>query len=37
MPIKVGGFLPPFLKGGQGGLNNCLIIPLNPPLKKGDL
>jgi hypothetical protein len=30
-------FYPPFLKGGKGGLNKCLIIPLNPPLKKGDL
>jgi hypothetical protein len=30
-------FLPPFSKGGQGGLNNRLIIPLNPPLEKGDL
>jgi hypothetical protein len=28
---------PPFSKGGQGGLNKGLIIPLNPPLKKGDL
>jgi hypothetical protein len=31
------GFYPPFLKGGKGGLNNHLIIPLNPPLGKGDL
>ena len=30
-------FLPPFSKGGQGGLYKRLIIPLNPPLKKGDL
>jgi hypothetical protein len=37
MAIRVGGFLPPFSKGGQGGLTNSLIIPLNPPLKKGDL
>ena len=29
-------FLPPFSQGGQGGLNNRLIIPLNPPLRKGD-
>ena len=29
--------LPPFSNGGQGGLNNHLIIPLNPPLEKGDL
>jgi hypothetical protein len=28
---------PPFLKGGKGGLNKRLIIPLNPPLRKGDL
>jgi hypothetical protein len=27
---------PLFSKGGQGGLNNRLIIPLNPPLGKGD-
>ena len=27
---------PPFLKGGQGGLDKRLIIPLNPPLEKGD-
>jgi hypothetical protein len=26
-----------FLKGGGGIRNNSLIIPLNPPLKKGDL
>jgi hypothetical protein len=25
---------PPFFKGGQGGLYNHLIIPLNPPLEK---
>jgi hypothetical protein len=37
MAIQVGFFLPPFSKGGQGGLNKRLIIPLNPPLKKGDL
>jgi hypothetical protein len=24
-------------KGGQGGINKRLIIPLNPPLEKGDL
>jgi len=29
-------FLPPFPKGGQGGLANHLVIPLNPPLEKGD-
>jgi hypothetical protein len=34
---NVGRELPPFSKGGQGGLNNRLIIPLNPPLEKGDL
>src|SRR5665647_3700405 len=28
---------PPFLKGGRWGLNRRLVIPLNPPLKKGDL
>jgi hypothetical protein len=27
---------PPFSKGGQGGLNKRLIIPLNPPLEQGD-
>ena len=27
---------PPFSKGGQGGLIERLIIPLNPPLGKGD-
>ena len=27
---------PPFSKGGQGGLIKRLIIPLNPPLRKGD-
>jgi len=27
---------PPFSKGGQGGLKKRLIIPLNPPLGKGD-
>ena len=26
--FKLGVFYPPFLKGGQGGLNNRLIIPL---------
>jgi hypothetical protein len=34
-PIKA-SILPPFFKGGQGGLYNRLIIPLNPPLGKGD-
>ena len=34
-PIKA-NILPPFFKGGQGGLYNRLIIPLNPPLEKGD-
>ena len=34
--IKNGGKFPPFLKGGKGGLNKRLIIPLNPPLEKGD-
>jgi hypothetical protein len=34
-PIKA-RTLPPFFKGGQGGLYNRLIIPLNPPLEKGD-
>jgi hypothetical protein len=34
---KQGGNYPPFLKGGQGGLNNRLIIPLNPPFRKGGL
>ena len=34
-PIKARN-LPPFFKGGQGGLYNHLIIPLNPPLEKGD-
>jgi hypothetical protein len=28
---------PPFFKGGQGGLNRHLVIPLNPPLKKEGL
>jgi hypothetical protein len=28
--------LPPFSKGGPGGINRRLVIPLNPPLKKGD-
>jgi hypothetical protein len=28
---------PPFFKGELGGLYNRLIIPLNPPLEKGDL
>jgi hypothetical protein len=29
---------PPFSKGGVGGiLGNLLKIPLNPPLRKGDL
>jgi hypothetical protein len=36
MHIKDGKKFPPFLKGGKGGLHNHLIIPLNPPLKKGD-
>jgi len=38
--LKLGTNHPPlfsFLKGGQGGLNKRLIIPLNPPLVKGDL
>jgi hypothetical protein len=30
------GILPPFFKGGQGGLYKHPIIPLNSPLKKGD-
>ena len=30
-------FLPPFAKGGQGGFDICLKIPLNPPFSKGDL
>jgi hypothetical protein len=34
-PIKT-SILPPFFKGGQGGLYKPLIIPLNPPLEKGD-
>ena len=34
--IKDGGKFPPFLKGGKGGLDKRLIIPLNPPLEKGD-
>ena len=29
-------FPPPFLNGGQGGLARHLVIPLNPPLEKGD-
>jgi len=33
----MGKELSPFSKGGQGGLNKRLIIPLNPPLEKGDL
>jgi hypothetical protein len=36
MELKLGKNHPPFSKGGQGGLNKRLIIPLNPPLKKGD-
>ena len=28
--------LPPFSKGGSGGINQRLLIPLNPPLRKGD-
>jgi hypothetical protein len=35
-PINA-SILPPFFKGGQGGLRNRFIIPLNPPLGKGDL
>jgi hypothetical protein len=34
--IESGGKFPPFLKGGQGGLNKHLIIPLNLPLEKGE-
>jgi hypothetical protein len=34
--INDGEKSPPFLKGGKGGLNNRLIIPLNPSLRKGD-
>jgi hypothetical protein len=34
-PIKA-SILPPFFKGGEGGLYKHLIIPLNPPLEKGD-
>jgi hypothetical protein len=33
---KYPNYYPPFLKGGQGGLYKRLIIPLNPPLEKGD-
>ena len=33
---KITAIFPPFLKGGQGGLCKALIIPLNPPLEKGD-
>ncbi len=33
----MGQYLPPFLKGGRGDYNNLKIIPLNPPLEKGDL
>src|SRR4030067_2064098 len=35
--LKLGKNHPPFSKGGQGGLNKRLIIPLNSPLGKGDL
>ena len=35
--LKLGKTHPPLSKGGQGGLNKRLIIPLNPPLGKGDL
>ena len=35
--LKLAKESPPFFKGGQGGLNKRLIIPLNPPLGKGDL
>jgi hypothetical protein len=31
------GKIPPILKGGKGGLVKRLIIPLDPPLVKGDL
>ena len=35
--VLVWAQIPPFLKGGPGGIrNNSLIIPLNPPLEKGD-
>jgi len=37
MELKWGKNYPLFSKGGQGGLDNRLIIPLNPPLGKGDL
>jgi hypothetical protein len=30
------GFSPPFSKGSKGKLDKRSIIPLNPPLKKGD-
>ena len=35
--LKLGKNSPPFSQGRQGGLNKCLIIPLNPPLNQGDL
>jgi hypothetical protein len=35
--VQVSKASPPFSKGGQGGLDKPLIIPLNPPLGKGDL
>ncbi len=35
--FKLGKNHPPFLKGGQGGFNKRLIIPLNSPLKRGNL
>ena len=35
--VEVRKKLPPFAKGGEEGLNNLLIIPLNTPLGKGDL
>jgi hypothetical protein len=36
MAFKPVIFIPPFLKGGRGGIiNNTLTIPLNPPYKGG--
>jgi hypothetical protein len=36
-PYEYALIYPPFLKGGREDFNKHLKIPLNPPLKKGDL
>uniref|UniRef100_E6QSX5 Uncharacterized protein n=1 Tax=mine drainage metagenome TaxID=410659 RepID=E6QSX5_9ZZZZ len=30
-------FIPPFAKGGLGGISSLLQIPLSPPFTKGDV